>query len=730
MVFRLLITGFLIVSSMHTVIGADDDEADLRVEDVTPEILASTLPPKNTGNLPQDRQDDSAQNGDLKKTDLQTNADETANSTPPASTPLLQSTDPTLKQLIQTLEDDTERKDLITSLKALNQSSVLEPPQFVFVNMFMNIKTFLKAVVAEFKSFSRELVQKDTWSFKLKAPLFKSLKKTKGMHLGYIILIALVVQISMAALMRAAFPPFFVGLDKNKSIQNGIRTVVSLFAFFLVAHFLKAYFVKSPEMQVYAEEAIITLFMIQLGLILLRLSIVTGVLPVDPEYRVSLFGTFVVILLVWGGYTHIENFLSTDPKVFQISQPLTQFFWCCMTLFMLWIIHHYRHVIDGMLFRKLPFAENRWWFGLQQVIAGGLHYVIMSGVVLTFLAWFVHNQAMFGYLRDQLLITLVILCGLSLISSLMVSSAGYLLSNEEQIARVSNVTHRLIDILAFVSVGYIAYRWIVPLVKMRGISTSGVSDKLFGIFLIITLTILIIYGLNRLFNGSMETKGANKHLKTFLPIVDRLSKLVVFVIAGLLILIELNVNIMPIVASFSVLGLGIGLASKSIIEDFINGLFIIQENDFNIGDIVTIGGITGTIENITLRKLHLRDTQGFMNFIPFSNVGAITNRSRDFNAIKVDIPLPSIFHLKRTVNILEDVGQQLLQDPDLKGYIISPPKFIGVSEFLASSHPNAEVSTVMQFEIKTMPGKLILVAGEFRKLAKLAFEEMERIMSP
>jgi small conductance mechanosensitive channel len=213
------------------------------------------------------------------------------------------------------------------------------------------------------------------------------------------------------------------------------------------------------------------------------------------------------------------------------------------------------------------------------------------------------------------------------------------------------------------------------------------------------------------------------------PIIDRLSKTVVLVVSGLLILIELNVNVMPIVASFSVLGLGIGLASKSIIEDFMNGLLIIQENDFNIGDKVTIGGITGTIENITLRKLHLRDSKGFLNFIPFSNVGAITNQSRDYNNDKITIPLPSAFHLKRTVHILEDVGKQLLHDPELKHYVIAAPKFIGVSEFQVSPHQNSEITTMMQFELKTTPGSMSLVSGEFRKLAKLAFEEMERIMS-
>lgn len=725
MVFRLLIASLFVIFSLDSPAwGADtDDEVELRVEDITPEILAGTLPPENNDNKP--IVDDSNQENVPSSLSV------------PASVETIPPVGPTLQQLIQTLENESTRQDLLTTLKALDKSRALGSQQFVFVNIFINIKTFIKAVVVELKTFAKTLTKKDTWSFKFNNALFKKLKQANGTHILYILLAALVAQISMAGVMRSSVPPFFRGLEKNVSIQNGVRTAISLFVFLLIAYILKVYFIKSPEMSAYAEEAIIILFMVQLGLILLRLSIATGVLPVNPEYRSSLFGTFVIMLCLWGGYTYASHFISINSQAVQVSQPLSQLFWGSMTVFALWIIHHYRHVIDGMIFRKLPFAENRLLGELQQVIAGGLHYVIMVGLVLTFLAWFTHNQSMFEYLRDQLLITLVILCGISFVTSIMVSSAAYLTSPPEgdylpypsdQSTRMLAVTHRLIDILAFISVSYIAYRWIAPLLEMQGVSTAKFSDKLLGIFLIIALTILAFHLLSRLFNGSISGIKENKHLKTFLPIMDRLSKLVVLAIATLLILNELSVNIMPLVASFSVLGLGIGLASKSIIEDFINGLFIIQENDFSIGEVVTISGVTGTIENITLRKLHLRDGQGFLNFIPFSSVGAITNRSRGFNAEKVNIPLPSVFHLKRTVRILEDVGQQLLHDPDLKEYIISAPQFVGISEFQASSHPNAEVSTMMQFEIKTVPGKLTLVTGEFRKLAKLAFEEMERIM--
>lgn len=729
MVLRLLIASFILLGTVNiSPYGAEDDNEDeFTVEDVTPEMLARTLPPQDTdvdadAAKPSDAEDSTNQNLVAVTSD-----DVATNSNPVAVTPAAES-DPKLRDVIRILETDADRANLVATLKTLTQSNALAPQQFMFVNMVVGIKDFLRSVVTEFKVFVQGLTQKNTWKIDLDTQVFQKSEQVKLISLAYIVLAALFVQALIAKLIGGAVPPFFGKLDRESNIKTVMRTFVSIIAFFLVAYAFKTYFIKESDAQTYIEESVLTILIVQVGFMVLRLSIATGILPVNPEYRKSLIGTVFVLTLLWGGYTYAATLLFSADQLTVVSRPLSQLFFGGVTLVSVWILNRYRHVIEGMLFRKEFITSNRLLGSVQQVISGSVHYVVVIGVVMMYLAWFVNNQGMFQYFQDQLGITIVSLLILSIASYIMESSAGYLSSDNDQGARISAVTHRLIDVLAFITVVNLVYRWLAPLAEMQGISTSKISDKLFGIFIIVALTVGVIHGLNRILSGSSRMLGDNKHLKTFVPILDRLSKLVVLIISGLLVLIELNVNVMPIVASFSVLGLGIGLASKSIIEDFMNGLLIIQENDFNIGDKITIGGITGTIENITLRKLHLRDSQGFLNFIPFSNVGAITNQSRDYNNDKITIPLPSTFHLKRTVHILEDVGKQLLHDPDLKSYIIAIPKFIGVSEFQVSAHQGSEITTMMQFELKTVPGHMALVAGEFRKLAKLAFEEMERVL--
>ena len=102
--------------------------------------------------------------------------------------------------------------------------------------------------------------------------------------------------------------------------------------------------------------------------------------------------------------------------------------------------------------------------------------------------------------------------------------------------------------------------------------------------------------------------------------------------------------------------------------------------------------------------------------------------SRDFNCEKVIIPLPAKFHLQRTASILEDVGRQISHDPEMGAWIVSAPKFMGLQELTVSSNSISEMNAMMVFEIKTKPGKIDAITNEFRKLAKLAFEEMDRLL--
>ncbi len=703
------VTPEMLEKTLPTNFDSYQDSEDFDVDDVTPEMLEKTLPNWR----------------EYTEADL---SNKKKNSKTKQSTSSLSSANPTIKELITTLENEPQRLKLIKQLKAFVSSDTLNSPHLIFVQAFASVKGFIKTFEAEIRHFSTSLLKKSTWSFKVNNPFLQEVKDVQGFKLLYLVLIALSAQIILAAILKAGFPPLFGKLRRDFSTTTFFRTLTSISGFVAVAYLAKGFFVSGETMHVYGSEVIINVTLLQVGILLMRASISTGIFPVKLEHQSSLFRLFFMVLLLWMGQTYAAEIIQFASQATTISHPTVQLFWGLVTTLILMNLRKNRPVFEGMLFREIPFLEKSSVLEMQKIVAGTIYHLITWGIGLIYISWFIGYSKMFQYLEAQLIFTLLILFGISVLSYLLVYSSGYLSGATIKNKNLEIITQRLINILSFSGVSFIVYRWVIPIAKMQGISTQKVSDKMFGVIVIIVITIIVLQGLSRMFSSSIMKAGRNKHLKTFLPILDRVSKIFVFFIAGFFLLIELKVDVMPILASFSILGLGIGLASKTIIEDFINGLFIIQENDINIGDIVSVAGVTGQIENITLRKVHIRDGQGFLNFIPFSHISAVVNRSRDFNLIRMDVPLPSRYHLKRTAGILEDVGEQLLNDPEIKDFIIIPPKFIGVSDFICTDNPNNEITKLMQFEIKVKPSKSRIVSIEFRKLVTLAFEEMDRVM--
>jgi small-conductance mechanosensitive channel len=637
----------------------------------------------------------------------------------------------TLQQAIATLENNNQRQELVNVLKSMVQVSVPQNQNFVFFNVFLLVKDGLKATLQELKNLGQGLAKLENWKVKFNFSNVWPKKSKDSVYVLYVVLGALAVQLLLGFLLKAALPPFFGKFQTQQTSRTLLKTSISLGGFFVVGYGIKTYFVTTPQTAMLIEHTLMVLFMLQFALMLLKYSVITGMLPVKPDYQKSLFRLLALAVFGWFIYVYLNGaqLLQVKKPTVSISLPLLKVLLAVGVLVVIWAVGRYKHVFDAMLFRPLPTSHRRLLQDMQQTFSNGLHYLILFAVVMTYLTWFVNYVDAYNYFKVQLLTTLAVLLVLSLTSHFMMSSSQYINTTLTSQQDFTHVTHRLVDVASYLGLGYIAYIWCVPLIAYAGVSTENASDKFMGIFLIVVITVILLHALNNFFNSALVKRGRyNKHLKTFLPIIDRLSKFFVLVVAVVLVLLELNVNMVPILASFSVIGLGVGLASKTIIEDFINGLFLIQENDFNIDDYVTVGNTSGTVENITLRKIHLRDTQGFLHFIPFSSVNTIINRSRDYNIEKIDIPLPSRFHLKRTVHILEDVGKQLFEDSNLTADMVSAPRFLGVSGFESNTQNSEEIIALMQFEIKTLPGKLNVVTGEFRKLVKLAFEEMERVM--
>lgn len=215
-----------------------------------------------------------------------------------------------------------------------------------------------------------------------------------------------------------------------------------------------------------------------------------------------------------------------------------------------------------------------------------------------------------------------------------------------------------------------------------------------------------------------SAKAEKAREDTIISIVVRVVGLAIWFFGGMVILASVGVNIAPLIAGASILGLAVGFGAQTIVRDFISGIFIILENQYRIGDWVTIAGHTGQVEAITVRQTVIRDSRGYRHSIPNGEVGASTNRSVDFGLINLVVSVGYDSDLDRVEAIIEQVGDELQDDPDWKADIIEPPRMAGLVEL-------AESSVDVKVGGRVKPGRQWSVSCQLRWRLKQAFDAEE-----
>jgi len=189
---------------------------------------------------------------------------------------------------------------------------------------------------------------------------------------------------------------------------------------------------------------------------------------------------------------------------------------------------------------------------------------------------------------------------------------------------------------------------------------------------------------------------------TLSSVIVRTAEVVIIALALFTILPEFGLDIRPVLAGVGITGIAIGLGAQSLVRDTINGLFILTENQYGKGDIVTIAGVTGTVEDVTLRRTLLRDVDGVLYSIPNSAVVVSANFTRDFANVRVTIPVHVSSNLEDVRRVIDDVGKQLAAEPAYRERVLTPPRFLrvdGIDGNGMSVQVNGTVRPGTQWEI-------------------------------
>ncbi len=191
---------------------------------------------------------------------------------------------------------------------------------------------------------------------------------------------------------------------------------------------------------------------------------------------------------------------------------------------------------------------------------------------------------------------------------------------------------------------------------------------------------------------------------------------IIMFVAALQILPLLGINMGPLLASAGIAGVAIGFGAQTLVKDFINGFFILVENQYDIGDIVKIAGVQGTVESITLRRTVLRDADGTVHSVPSSQITIVSNLTRDWTQLALHISVAYNTDSDKVVKVLQEVAQELEDDPEFSQMIVAKPEVPGIDKVTGE-----EVEYLML--VKTRPGTQDTIRRELRRRIKACFEK-------
>jgi small conductance mechanosensitive channel len=169
-----------------------------------------------------------------------------------------------------------------------------------------------------------------------------------------------------------------------------------------------------------------------------------------------------------------------------------------------------------------------------------------------------------------------------------------------------------------------------------------------------------------------------RRIETLSGVIVRTGEFIFIVLALFTILPEFGFDIRAVLAGVSITAIAIGLGAQSLVRDALNGIFILTENQYGRGDIVTITGVTGTVEDVTLRRTVLRDVDGVVYSIPNGAVIVAANLTRDYPRVRVSIPVHATSDLAVVRRIADEVGAALALDPEYAERITEAPHYVGV----------------------------------------------------
>ena len=254
------------------------------------------------------------------------------------------------------------------------------------------------------------------------------------------------------------------------------------------------------------------------------------------------------------------------------------------------------------------------------------------------------------------------------------------------VAAYEAVFRRAIHIVVIV-VGLLllAHLWDVNLFALAQASMGGkISSSLFGVCIVLLLAYLLWEIAKTAIDRRLEAEGKQgrdvpaSRLQTLLPLFRMLILITIVVMATMSFLAALGVDILPLLAGASVVGVAIGFGSQTLVRDIVSGAFFLMDDAFRLGEYIEVGSDKGVVEKINVRSVFLRHHRGALNILPYGEIKRLRNTSRDWIIHVMEFRLTYDTNIMQVKKILKKIGEELAADPDYAADILQPLKSQGV----------------------------------------------------
>ena len=253
---------------------------------------------------------------------------------------------------------------------------------------------------------------------------------------------------------------------------------------------------------------------------------------------------------------------------------------------------------------------------------------------------------------------------------------------------------------------------------------TQLAESAFSIVMVVVLALIFWEALNTGVERYLTQTDAqgnvverSARIRTLLPLFRKVVFTVLAVMVSLIVLSELGINIGPLLAGAGVIGLAVGFGAQTLVKDVITGLFILVEDTIAVGDWVTVGGHEGEVESLSIRTIRLRDVPGTVYTVPFSEVGAVINYTKDFSNMMVYVGISYRENVDEVMKVIEDLGREMAEDQSLGADITGPMEAQGVQKLDDSA-------VVIRAKMRVRAGTQWGLKREFNRRLKNRFDEL------